>query len=349
MNLYTAAGWLDTMHIEVVADRNNISIIVIIGKRQVGKTYGVLKLMLDEDKRFILLRGVKTELDMLKRNVNSPFEKIKGYEHRILFESETDYTANIVKLTDDENGDEVKTNIGMAAALSSIGRIRGFNGDIYTDVVYDEFIPESHLLKVRHGDDAFLNMYTTIAGNRELEGRKPLRVWLLANSNNLDNDILKALNITDIVERMSLRGEECRIIKERGIMILLPDSRAIIDKRKQTALYKAIGGDSKFSRMAYSNEFAYNDYTDVANKPLAEYKPLIKLGKIIIHLHKNDSTLYVTELMKCKTPHEYGDTDFGRMTFAKDYPEIRAAYLRGRITFQNMTVKNEFLNYIDMI
>ena len=88
MNLYTAAGWLDTKHIEVVADRNNISIIVIIGKRQVGKTYGVLKLMLDEDKRFILLRGVKTELDMLKRNVNSPFEKIKGYEHRILFESE---------------------------------------------------------------------------------------------------------------------------------------------------------------------------------------------------------------------------------------------------------------------
>ena len=168
MKLYTFDGWLDAPHIDAVADRNNISFIVIIGKRQIGKTYNVLKYMLDSDKRFVLLRGVKTELDMLKRNVNSPFEKIHGYERRIVFDSETEYTAIISRLDADEDGNEVKTPIGMAGALSSIGRIRGFNGDIYTDVVYDEFIPESHLLKVRHGDDAFNNMYTTIAGNREL-------------------------------------------------------------------------------------------------------------------------------------------------------------------------------------
>lgn len=348
MNIYTDAGWLDIPHIDEVADRNNISFIAIIGKRQVGKTYGVLKYMLDSDKRFVLLRGVKTELEMLKRNVNSPFEKIKGYEGRVIFESETEYTASIMRLDTSDEG-ELKVNIGMAAALSSIGRIRGFNGDIYSDVVYDEFIPESHLLKVRHGDDAFNNMYTTIAGNRELEGRKPLRVWLLANSNNLDNDILKALNITDVVERMSLRGEESRILKDRGIMILLPDSKAITERRKQTALFRAIGGDSKFSRMAFDNEFAYNDYTDVANKPLAEYKPLITIGRIIIHLHKADKTLYVTEFIKCKTPHAYTDTDYGRMTFVKDFPELKAAYMRGRITFQNMTVKNQFLDFLDLL
>ena len=83
MNIYTRDGWLDAKHIEEVADKNNISFIIIIGKRQIGKTYGVLKLMLDEDKRFILLRGMRTELEMLERNVNSPFEKIKGYEGKI--------------------------------------------------------------------------------------------------------------------------------------------------------------------------------------------------------------------------------------------------------------------------
>ena len=238
----------------------------------------------------------------------------------------------------------------MAAALSSIGRIRGFNGDIYTDVCYDEFIPESHLLKVRHGDDAFLNMYTTINGNRELEGRAPLRVWLLANSNNLDNDILKALNITDVVERMSLRGEESRILKERGIMILLPDSRAITEKRKQTALYRAVGGDSKFSRMAFDNEFAYNDYSDVGVKPLQEYKPLILItGGFTIYLHKSDKSLYVCQMLDSNARHKYTQTDYDNMRFVRDFPEIKAAYLRGRFTFSNMTVKNEFLNYIDLL
>ena len=350
MRLYTTDGWLDAPHIEQIADRNNLSFIVVIGKRQIGKTYNVLKLMLDTNKRFVLLRGVKTELDMLKRNVNSPFEKIKGYENKIVFDSETEYTASISKLEIDENENEIKKPIGMAAALSSIGRIRGFNGDIYTDVVYDEFIPESHLLKVRHGDDAFNNMYTTIAGNRELEGRSPLRVWLLANSNNLDNDILKALNITEIVERMSLRGEESRILKDRGIMILLPDSRIITEKRKQTALYRAIGGNSKFARMAYENDFAYNDYSDVGNKPLAEYKPLILItGLGTIYLHKSDKSLYVCPLLDRNARHRYTQSDYDIMRFSRDYPEIKAAYLRGRFTFSNMAVKNYFLEYIDLI
>ena len=350
MNIYTDAGWLNVPHVAQIADRNNISFIIIIGKRQIGKTYGVLKFMLDADKRFILLRGMRTELDMLKRNVNSPFEKIAGYEGRILFESETDYTAQIVRMDC-----EVKNIIGMAANLSSIGRVRGFNGDIYSDVVYDEFIPESHLLKVRHGGDAFLNMYTTVAGNRELEGRPPLRCWLLANSNNLDSDILDALNVTDIVERMSLRGEESRIISDRGIMILLPDSEIITDKRKRTALYKAIGGGSKFAKMAYENEFAYNDYTDVGTKPLQEYKPLIRIGMggynsgIVLFLHKNDKTIYVADGIRCNVRHQYSDTDYARNKFLRDFPEIRAAYLRGRMTFQTMKVKNTFLHYIDLL
>lgn len=359
MKLYDSDGWLDAKHIEAVADRNGVSFIIIIGKRQIGKTYNVLKLMLDSDKRFVLLRGVKTELEMLKRNVNSPFEKIDGYGNgRIEFKSETEYTASIMRhdtrTEKNEDGEEItidaQTNIGMAAALSSIGRIRGFNGDIYSDVVYDEFIPESHLLKVRHGDDAFNNMYTTIAGNRELEGRKPLRVWLLANSNNLDNDILQALQVTDIVERMSLRGEESRIIKERGIMIILPDSKEITEKRKQTALFKAIGGGSKFAKMAYENKFAYNDYTDVYTCPLQEYKAIIEIAdNCIIHLHKSDKTLYITAPYRINAKHKYNDSDYSKNKLMRDYPELKAAFLKGRIAFQNMTVKNNFLHYIDLL
>lgn len=350
MNIYTHDGWLDIPHIAEVADRNSISFIVMIGKRQVGKTYGVLLYMLDTDKRFILMRGMKTELEMLERNVNSPFAKIHGYEDRITFEKDSDYTASISRYDIGEDGSEVKTNIGMGAALSSIGRVRGFNGDIYSDLVYDEFIPESHLLKVRHGDDAFLNAYTTINGNRELEDKPPLRCWLLANSNNLDSDILNALDITKIVEKMSIAGEESRILKERGIMILLPDSTKVIEKRKRGALYRAIGGQSKFAKMAYENDFAYNDYTDVRNMPLSEYKLIVVVGSVYVHLHKNDKTIYITDSYgRAHCKNVYIDSEYGLMTFQKDYTDLRAAYLRGRVIFQNMACKNKFLHYIDLL
>ncbi len=349
MKLYLDGGWLDVPHVAEVADRNNISFIAIIGKRQIGKTYGVLKYMLDFDKRFIYLRSVMAEMEMLKKNVGNPFDAIKDYKGRVIFDSATQYTANIVRLDKQDEETEVKTNIGLLASLSSIGRVRGINGREFKEIVFDEFIPESHLLKVKNGGDAFLNMYTTIAGNRELENEKPLRVWLLANSNNLDSDILKALNLTEVVERMSLHGEESRILKDRGIMVILPDSEKITQARKNTALYKAIDADSKFAKMAYGNEFSYNDFTDVVACPLSEFNPLIKIGKIVIHLHKSNKTLYVTEAAKFKARHEYGETEHYINKLQKDFPELKAAFLKGRMRFQSMTVKNLFLDYLDLL
>lgn len=346
MRLYNADGWLDCKHIEEVADRNGINFIIIIGKRQVGKTYNVLTLMLEEDKRFIFMRRVKTELEMLSKNVNSPFQKLAPeWRERVKFESEGEYTSAIIRIDPGEEG-VITTRIGTATALSTVGVIRGFNGDLYSDIVFDEFIPEEHIFRVRNERDAFLNAHTTINGNRELEGKPCIRTWLLANSNSLNSGVLDALEITRDVERMTLRGEESRIIKDRGIMILLPDSNKIIEKRKQGGLYKAIGQNSKFARMAYENEFAYNDFSDVGTRPLREYNAYVSVGMLTIYLHKNDKSLYITERGRDKPKYDYSDNDASLTRFRKDFPELKAIYERGRITFQNMALKNYFLTII---
>lgn len=348
MNIYTKEGWLDVPHIAEVADKNDINFIIIIGKRQVGKTYNVLKYVIDQDRRFMFTRRVKVELEMLEKNVNSPFEKI--YPGMIKFTKESDYTASIERLDKTEEGDKL-TRIGTGSALSTIGSIRGFaaviDGQMITDWVIDEFIPEEQLYKVRNEGDAFLNAHTTINGNRELEGYPCLRTWLLANSNNLNSGILEALDIAKEVERMSLRGEESRIIKDRGIMILLPESKKVIELRKQkNGLYKAIGGGSKFSKMAYENEFAYNDFSDVRGEPLREYNPFLTIGRITIHLHKNAKRLYVTDKVRAKAKYELKDTDSGVNQFNRKFSDLRAAFLSGRIYFQDMHVKNYFISLL---
>ncbi|MBO7131678.1 phage DNA encapsidation protein [Candidatus Saccharibacteria bacterium] len=348
MNIYTKEGWLDIAHISEVADRNHINFIIIIGKRQVGKTYGVLKYEVDEDKRFMLTRRVKVELEMLEKNVNSPFEKI--YPGQIVFAKESEYTAAISRVHEGEDGETLE-QIGIGTALTTIGNIRGFsaliNGQLITDWVIDEFIPEEQVFKVRNEGDAFLNAHTTINGNRELEGLPCLRTWLLANSNNLNSEILEALNITKEVERMSLRGEEVRLLKDRGILIILPESKKIIEQRKQkNGLYKAIGGNSKFAKMAYENEFAYNDFSDVRGEPLREYNPYLTIGRITIHLHKNSKRLYVTDKVRARARYELTDSDSGINQFNRQYPDIRTAYLNGRVYFQEMRVKNYFISLL---
>lgn len=354
MKIYTPEGWLDIPHINEICDRNDINFIVIIGKRQVGKTYGVLKFILDQGNPFVFMRRVKPELEMLSKGVNSPFEKIPEYKDKIIFKKESEYSSGIFKVieteTKNEDGtiekDTTEERIAMGTTLNSIAAMRGFNGDPYTDVIFDEFIPEEHLYKVRNEKNAFLNAQTTINGNRELEGRPCVRMWLLANSNDLNSGVLEAINITKIVERMSLRGEESRMLKERGILILMPDSTKIIEQRKKGGLMRAIGDDnSQFVRMAYGNEFAFNDYTDVGSAPLIEYNPFITIGRITIHLHKFNKTLYVTDRIK-NAKYKLTDSDTDRMKFNRKFADVRVAYMNGRILFQDMAIKNYFLELI---
>ena len=345
MKLYTKEGWLDTKHVEEVADKNNINFIIIIGKRQIGKTYNVLTLMLDENKNFIFMRRVKPELEMLEKGVNSPFDKLKKYQGFVTLQKESEYTAKIVMRKVDDDGNENLKQIGLGAALSTIGRLRGFNGDLYSDVVFDEFIPEEHLYKVRNEGTAFKSAHDTINGNRELEGRRCLRWWLLANSNDLDNAILEALHITKIVERMSIRGDEYMILKDRGIMIIMPDSPQISEKRAKTGLYRAIGLDDDYSKMALGNEFSFNDYTDVQSCALQEFNPYLTIGNITICLHKSQKYLYVVDKLKAKPKYKYTDSKTHINTFNRKHSDVKAAYLNGRMVFNNMSVKNYFLHY----
>ena len=348
MRLYTEAGWLDAQHVEEIADRNGINFIAIIGKRQIGKTYNVLTWMLDSNKRFVFMRRVKPELEMLEKGMNSPFDKLKKYAGKVRLVKESEYSAKVVKVITDENGNESFEQIGLGCALGTVGRLRGFNGDQYTDVVFDEFIPEEHLYKIRNEGTAFKSAHDTINGNRELEGRPCLRWWLLANANDLDNSILEALHITKVVERMSLRGEEYYISKERGVMIIMPESKVVTEKRANTGLYRAIGLDDEYARMALGNEFSFNDRTDVMTAPLQEFNPYLSIGKITICLHKSNKTLYVVDRLRATPRYKYGDSDTHIQQFNRKHSDVKQAYLNGRMFFNNMTVKNYFMHYAQL-
>lgn len=353
LNLYTKDGWLNAPSIAEYATRHRINFIIIIGKRQIGKTYNVLKYLLDSGNPFIFLRRTRTELEMLEAGANSPFEKIKEYKDRIDFRADSSYTAAIDLITYPERtGDDVKEvkeevkRVGMGAALSTIGNIRGFSADQYLEGVFDEFIPEEHLYHVRNEGGAFLAAHDTINGNRELEGRPCFRWWLLANANDLGSDILERLNLTKDVERMTIRGDELKINNERGFMIIMPDSEGITEKRARTGLYKLIGTDNDYARMSLGNQFSKNDDTGVGARPLREYNPLCTVGNITIHIGKGEKILYITDPQKNKGRHIFTDKPSALATFNRTYPDLRVAYQCGRVYFQDMRTKNYFLEYI---
>lgn len=335
MGLYLDSGYLNQRWIYEQAKMINAAFVVEIGARQVGKTYGSLKLALEKKTPFILMRRGKTEADFISQGAVNPFLALG--ETDITTKKQTEYTGAIYK------GDE---QIGLIMSLNSVAKIRGFYGGLYTDLIYDEFIPENHVVRIRNEGDAFLNAIVTISGNRELEGKPPLLTWLLSNSNNISSPVLNALNLTDKIESMINRGQEFSAMEDRGVIIVIPKSEQILEQRSQNAIVKAAGRNSQFYQMAFQNKFAYNDPENVKAQPLKEYKPLLSLDeKFTIFIHKDRLQLYVTTFKKNIIPL-FSDTERGKRQMLLYYPDLKAMYIKGSTYFQNLTVKQIYTECI---
>lgn len=332
MGLYLKSGYLDFDFLKSTADHDQINFIIIIGARQVGKTYGCLKLLLSSGNPFILMRRTQAEIDFVNSGAVNPFRAINPL---IMTKKETQYTGKAY--TEEKD-------ICLTLALSTVSKIRGFYAADYTDLVYDEFIPESHVMKIKNEGDAFLNAVVTISGNRELEGKKPLRVWLLANSNNINSPILEALSLQEKLESMIQKGQELSSMRDRGIMIVLPDSGEVLRKRKQNALYKAISGKSDFSKMAYENKFSYNDNENVCYIPIKGMSVVFSVTDLCTVYQRPEGSLYVASYRG--TGKVYPKSERGKKLLLKEIPNIKLYYLKGRTYFESLSLKGNYLNFL---
>lgn len=338
-NLYLKSGYLNVPWVNETCDKNNISFIVILGARQIGKTYGTLSFMLDQDKRFILMRRTQTEVDFLCNIALNPFAKINPF---IVIKKDSDYTARI---DDDEN--EQSKQIGLVTSLKGIAKIRGFSGDMFTDLVFDEFIPENHVTKIKDEGDAFVNALITISGNRELEGRPPLRCWLLANANNINNPILQVLGIQNKLNSMINTGKEYSILKDKGIMIINARGDEVINKRKETSIFKVIDSQSNVVKMAYNNVFSYNDDENIRSVDLRNYRPVCSVqGLFSIYKSKQNQTYFVTKFVE--TQDVFNSNLRGKREFLRHYSDVKIYYYNNKFYFKDLIIKENFKNFIDV-
>ena len=321
-DIYTPDGWLD---VPALAARG-CWLNVITGPRQVGKTYGTLKYIIEERRPFILMRRTVEEVQFLGINTEvNPF-KVFEPEHEITM----DRAGKILNISEDG---EI---IGICLGLPTVATIRGFSASRFTDIIFDEFIPEKHVIQRKTEGDALLNAYTTINGNRELEGRPPVRLWLLANSNNINSPILTALGLVDPILRMREKGQE--VLQKDGVLIVQPGSMKIIKKRSETAMMKHLKktkSAERFTGMALENEFSYNDQTLVGKMPLGGLKPLCGIGMAYVW-QRDDGFLYI-----CRAPHRteiYEDSEYMRERFRDDYWWIFDQYRSGEIRFADLHI-----------
>ena len=291
---------------------------VYIGGRGIGKSYSALRqLALDvpADEKWIYMRRTGKEIEACSTEFGNPFKTInKDFGTLIVPESGGKGAAEYFYNELDEDNPQL---VGYGVALSTFAGLRSMDLSDVTVTVFDEFIPERQVKRIKAEGDALLNFYETVNRNRELQGRPPMRLILLSE-----------------LENMISHGEHRRTIPTRGLYIERVGKVGVTNAKEHTALYKLANAD--FTNDTLNADFLSADLTTIRkNVNLKEYKPIFRFGRYVVF--KSSTSFHVSE---------------SDITVAKDFPEsagikvrtffaptYRVARAYGNITFSSYTTQ----------
>ena len=331
--MYLKNGYLDFEWI----NRQGATFNILIGGRGIGKTYGALTYVSRALRPFLLLRRTQSQTDII---ANADFHPIKkpyqdmGKEFTIVKIPKTNATKCI---------DDADETICYNMALSTFANVRGYSSEDICCIVYDEFIPSPTERPIKDEGHAFLHCYETINRNREIAGKPPVKVFLLANAFDFTSSILRVLGLSETIEKMIRRNKEYLIINrgDQKILLCLPKS-PITKEKEKTALYQI--ADSSFKKLALDNRPDV-DLGQVIYRPLNEYRLIITTPEFAMYKHKSRQEFYIAPF-KQKGREHYDDTIKGRMTFYNNHRDYIYAYMKKQIYFQNALTEKLFVNWL---
>lgn len=321
MGKYLREGWLDFEYLI----KMHCPFIFAVGARGIGKTYSAISYLIKNDIKFVFVRRSKVQADFISSDVShvlKPYLLDIGQWEQCTTTGLKDigYLYYI--------GDKL---VGMCTSLSMVANIRGFDGQDFDAIVFDEFIPKKGERVTCDEGAAICDLYETVNRNRELEGRPPVKLICLSNSNSGNNPLFNYFNLANTYAQLQKKEKEVYINNERACCIVRYDASPISAEKKQTALYKFTKG-TKYYDMAVDNIAEdISDFNPVTVN-IKEYSPIVKYGEIVIYKHKADRIFYVTRKLTgvCR---EITADNKGQYALQHDYWSLKEHYINNKVQF----------------
>lgn len=310
--IYTAEGWVNW---DYILDQS-ASFIPVVGPRGTGKTYGIFKKLITEQKKFIYLRRLKSQLDQCGKLEGNPFRKIN---EDLDLDIRPYSSGGIISFRKEDKAGEI---VSVGVALSVVANIRGVDFSDVDYIVFDEFIASTGEHPIRNEFQAFLNFYETVNRNRELEGKPAVKCIMLGNANTLINPYFAGWHFMKTAVKMIAGKQMVWRSADNTRMVILLLSSPISQRKRETALYQ--NADNDFIEMALDNSFR-TDETNIRSEPLSEYIHIVSVGELGIYKHKSERKYYVSST-QASSPY-YDSFGIGLKMFTQDYYMLRVHYM----------------------
>lgn len=333
MKIYDSDGWVNWDYIAKL----NRAFIMVIGARGTGKTYGLMKYLIQNRIPFVYLRRLQTQLDLCATTSGNPFRKVCSDLEIDIHPFRRDKLIEFKYAKDDV------VPVAVGCALSTVSTVRGFDFSGYDFILYDECIPMTNEKPIKDEFTAFLNFYETVNRNRELSGSDPVRCIMLGNANTLINPYFTGWRFTKTALRMIRGGQMIYTTQDKTRTIIMLLKSPVSERKRETALYQ--NANNGFISMALDNAFR-TDETVISSKPLTEYNHIVSVGDIGIYRHKSRREYYVSATLG--NPY-YDAWGIQLKLFLSDFCLLRSIYMTSHnFIFESYELEILFREYFKL-
>lgn len=331
--------------------------IITVGGRGTGKTYSALLNCIKDKIKFVFVKRTIDDVKMLcgRGHISeyeidlSPFKPINR-DHNTNIKSRIITDKGLGGFWEHNKGNEpVGDAKGYIVALNAVSKVKGFDLSECDWMIFDEFIPQPWDRVNRKEGEQLLDLYKTVARDRELRGKPPLKLICLANAVNIINPVCQIFELTDKMVEMQIKDQE--YYYNNGVLVhMLHTDEQFLKKEKSSVVYETLK-NTAWGHMAYDNEFAYNDFSNINHISLKGYSPLCciiyKMSEYYIYV--KDGNYFVTSSRADKVPIYNLNRENDQKRFNLDYRiDIKDACIDNRVVFKSYVMYDLIMNYTDI-
>lgn len=309
---------------------------MVLSNRGGGKTFHFTRWGIDDfkknGKQTVWVRRYQTEIDEMLLN-GKFFDAVREYYPNDKLEIE----GSLGKV----NGEVAFYFI----ALSTSRQLKSNNYPLVNKIIYDEFIiDKGRVTYLKNEVEVFLDLIETVARLRD-----DVRCVLLANSVTVVNPYFHFWDIkVDTSRRFTIKGQVC---------VELFTDETFIEAKKKTRFGQLVQ-NTRYSDYAIENKWLLDNDTFIEDKtPKAEFMLGMKYNGVMygFWVDYNEGLIFVNRQydpssysLYCltKDDHEANLLLIKSLADSKRVQRIVFAFRSGLLRFSDMTVKNQFYEFI---
>ena len=250
----------------------------------------------------------------------------------------------------DEEGEQVGGAVCYIISFNQIKKYKGFDFSAVKWLVFDEYIPQQGEFSRRNEGEKLLELYMTVARDRQKRGLNPLRLVLFANAENISTPVTNELEIVDNMADLNASGQTHMYIEDRQMLLHhITLSEYPLTEKEKSGIYKGMEGTAWHDK-AFGGEFVHNDFSNVTKRTLKRSKGFIhlhyKTHDYYIYLNQDNGMYYMTSKpIRCMF-----DFNLNRETEQKkfwiDYGvDLRYSCIEERMKFERYTMYDLIMNF----